>query len=244
VRVRVRAAGSRMQCGRLEGSKLCTRPPASLPSKSPSMSLPVLHLPRDFFFKIIVAGDAGVGKSSLVNRFLYDAFSDTRISLPVGPKHSVRASCTCVGTRWPPRPLLLPHKGSHVPKRNAGCAGWAHPDLKRLPPSSTFCNLNVSSLQETILVQLREPFATDDMIAKLIVVRRVHPGFCLCVPLPASSRDGGADLLQQPGCFVCLFMRAARRGVPQGPGGHPHPRRKDPPHGHLILLRHKPQDHV
>lgn len=66
--------------------------------------------PPDFFFKVIIAGNAGVGKSALMQRFLFDEYTEGRVTLPVGVK-----------------------------------------------------------CRETVMVQLREPFAVDDMLAKLIL---------------------------------------------------------------------------
>ena len=45
---------------------------------------------RDFFFKVIIAGNAGVGKSALMQRFLFDEYNEGRVTLPVGVKCRVR----------------------------------------------------------------------------------------------------------------------------------------------------------
>ena len=95
----------------------------------------------DFFFRILIAGDAGIGKTALLHRFLYDTFTDEKVRTPIGIKHKVS---------MPP---------------NGRTGGGNSSAYKALSSATSRCRS-----QDSIMVHLREPFAADDMLAKLFVV--------------------------------------------------------------------------
>ena len=86
---------------------------------------------------MIIVGNAGVGKTSFLQRFLTDTFNIVKTNGNTGVKHKVLQTLKTSAER-----LVV------IPSPHAAVIS-----------------------QETALVALREPFALDDMIARLCMVR-------------------------------------------------------------------------
>jgi GTPase SAR1 family protein len=57
-------------------------------------------LRSEVIFKVIVVGNADVGKSALIRRFVFDSFTPLKSTAPVGVDHKVSEPCR--GRFWCP----------------------------------------------------------------------------------------------------------------------------------------------
>ena len=146
---------------------------------------------RDFVFKAVLVGNARVGKTSFLRRMVDDEYERDMEPVPTGAKHEV--GCNDVYT--PSSSAVCCVACSAVLRGVAClrmCCGTASLGLRFWP---RFLGLlsRLARPQEYIMIRVREPYADEDMLCKLWIVR----AFCARALAAFGKTVHGVDCVSQ-----------------------------------------------